>query len=166
MKIQQYAAAMAAYNAWMNEKVYASAAELSDEERKQDRGAAFKSVHGTLNHLLLTDGMWLQRFRGETVAVMPLDHELHAEFAALWEARRALDAEITAWAEALTEEFGSGPFRFRSVSVPRDWELPGWAVVVHFFNHQTHHRGQVTTLLAQLGKDPGVTDFPRMPYFD
>jgi len=165
MRIGEYAAAMTAYNAWMNEKIYTAAAELSDEERKRDLGAAFGSLHGTLNHLLLTDQTWLQRFRGQPVTMRALDQELYADFEELWEARRRMDREITAWAAALTEEFGETPFRFFSVSVNREFVLPGWSVVVHLFNHQTHHRGQAQTLLLQLGKDPGPTDLPWAPYF-
>jgi len=165
MQIREYAVAMAVYNRWMNEKVYACAAELSDDERKADRGAAFRSIHGTLNHLLLTDLAWLQRFRGQPVTMKAPDQELHADFDSLWEARKAMDAEIVAWAQGLTDEFGDAPFRFVSVSYNKQWELPGWSVVVHLFNHQAHHRGQLTRLLAQLGRDAGVTDLPWSPHF-
>jgi uncharacterized damage-inducible protein DinB len=166
MRVHDYAAAMAAYNRWMNEKLYAAAAELSDEERKRDLGAAFRSIHGTLNHLVLTDEAWLQRFRGAPVTMKSPDQELYVDFAELSEARCALDAEIDAWANSVTEEFAAGDFRVFSVSYNRQYVLPGWAAVVHFFNHQTHHRGQATTLLAQLGKDAGVTDLPLMPFFN
>jgi uncharacterized damage-inducible protein DinB len=166
MQINDYAAAMAAYNAWMNEKIYAAAAELTEEQRKRDLGAAFRSVHGTLNHLLLGDQAWMQRFRGQPVTMRSPDQELHADFESLRAARRTLDAEIAFWARDLPSGFGDAPFRFFSVSYNRERVLPGWAVVAHFFNHQTHHRGQMTTLLAQLGGDAGVTDLPWMPYFD
>lgn len=166
MKLRDYAVAMAAYNSWMNEKIYAAAAELSDEERKQDRGAAFGSIHGSLNHLLLGDQAWLQRFHGQLVTMKSPDQELYAEFEELLAARRAMDAEITAWAETLTEEFGDAPFPVRSVTYNREWVRPAWSLVVHFFNHQTHHRAQAGTLLHQLGKDIGATDLPVQPFFD
>ncbi len=165
MQLREYAGGMAAYNQWMNEKLYAAAGELSDEERKRDLGAAFRSIHGTLNHLLLTDQAWMQRFRGEPVTMQAVDQELYAAFEPLWEARRALDAEIAAWAEQVPESFGAAPLRVFSISYQREFILPGWVAVTHLFNHQTHHRAQAGTLLHQLGKDPGVTDLPAMPRF-
>ena len=166
MKIRDYAMAMAAYNRWMNERMYACAAELSDEERKRDLGAAFRSIHGTLNHLLLADRSWLERFHGEPVTMRSPDQELHTDFEELRAARREMDAEISAWAESLTDDWGDAPFHFRSVSYNREWTRPAWTLVTHLFNHQAHHRGQITTLLFQFGKDMGVTDLPVAPYFD
>ena len=162
MQIREYAVTMAAYNAWMNERLYAAAAELTDEERKRDLNAAFKSIHGTLNHLLLADRSWLERFRGEPVTMKSPDQELYADFEQLRAARAAMDAEITAWAEEITEEWAEAPFHFRSVSYNREWTRPAWVLVTHLFNHQAHHRGQVTTLLKQAGYEPGVTDLIAM----
>lgn len=166
MNLADYARAMAAYNQWMNEKVYDVAATLTDEERKRDLGAFFGSLHGTLNHLLLGDRAWMERFHGKPVTMKSPGEELFADFADLRAARAAMDDEITAWAASLDADYGSAPFRFFSVAYNRERVLPGWAPVIQMFNHQTHHRGQVTTLLKQLGRDPGVTDFPWMPMFD
>ena len=166
MRLRDYAVAMAAYNAWMNERLYALCAELSDHERKRDRAAFFASIHGTLNHLLLGDQAWMQRFTGETVTMRSPGDELFADFAELHAARRRLDGRIAEWAGALPDDAGETPFSFFSVTYNRQRTLPGWAPIVHFFNHQTHHRGQLTTLLSQLGVDPGITDFPWMPFFD
>ena len=96
MRIREYATAMAAYNRWMNENVYAKAAELSDEERKRDLGAFFGSIHGTLNHILLADLWWMQRFHGETLVKKALGDELYAGFDELTAARREMDAKIIA----------------------------------------------------------------------
>jgi len=166
MRVRDYASAMAAYNRWMNEKVYAAAAELSDEERKRDLGAAFGSVHGTLNHLLWGDTAWMQRFRGEPLTVKSPDEELYSNFEELLAARRAMDEEIAAWAAGLDDSWGDAPFSVYSVTYRRHFARPAWALLAHMFNHQTHHRGQLTTLLSQLGKDAGITDLPMMPYFD
>ena len=163
MNIATYASNMAAYNAWMNEKLYASAAELSDEERKRDMGAFFGSIHLTFNHLYIVDEAWLQRFAGEPVSMASPREERFTNFDDLRIARRWLDARISTWATQLTDENTAAPFRFQSVAYQRELVFPGWAVVVQMFNHQTHHRGQITTLLKQLGKDPGVTDFPFTP---
>lgn len=166
MNIRDYAVAMASYNSWMNEKIYRLAGGLDDHQRKRNLGAFFKSIHGTLNHLLLMDQAWLQRFRGQDLTMTSADQELFADFGELSAARTKMDQAIEAWASDVTEEFGHTPFRFYSVIYKKERVLSGWAAIVHLFNHQTHHRGQAATLLTQLGKDPGITDFPWMPFFD
>src|SRR6266540_4145965 len=142
-----HARAMAAYNRWMNERIYECCARLSDEERKRDVGAFFKSIHGTLDHLLLGDRLWLGRFKGRPFKVESLAQELYADFAELRAERASTDAEIIAWVD------------------PQPRRYPFWFAVTSFFNHQTHHRGQVTTLLVQRGIDPGVTDLIWLPEF-
>lgn len=166
MKIRDYAIGLTAYNSWMNEKIFACAAELSDTEKKQDLSAFFKPIHGTLNHILLADESWLQRFRGQPVTMVSPSQEVYVHFDALRAARRAMDREITVWAEGLTDNFADQSFPFYSVTYRKSRVIPGWVAVTHLFNHQTHHRGQVTTLLKQTGKDSGVTDLPWIPQFD
>lgn len=163
MNVTTYARGMAAYNQWMNEKLYACASELPDEVRKRDMGAFFGSIHLTLNHIYVGDEAWMQRLAREPVSMTSAREERFADFQELWDARRLLDQRIARWAESVTDEFTDGMFRFTSVAYRREIELPGWAAVMQVFNHQTHHRGQVTTLLMQVGKDPGATDIPMMP---
>jgi uncharacterized damage-inducible protein DinB len=163
MNINTYASAMAAYNTWMNEKLYACAAELTDQARKRDMGSFFGSIHLTLNHLYIVDEAWLQRFHAEPVSMVSTNEERYTDFDALRQARALLDERISAWAAKITDESTAAPFRFKSVAYQRDLVFPGWAVIVQMFNHQSHHRGQITTLLKQLGKDPGITDFPFTP---
>ena len=158
-----YCKTMARYNQWMNEGLYALCAELSDAERKRDRGAFFGSIHATLDHILYGDLALLARFTGDPAEAPQLGVEIQPEFAALRAAREALDVRIDAWAETLTPTWLSAPFRYRSNVDGRTRETPTWRLVVHLFNHQTHHRGQVTTLLSQLGIDPGTTDLPFVP---
>jgi uncharacterized damage-inducible protein DinB len=158
-----YARAMAAYNRWMNDKLYDCAARLSDEARKRDVGAFFKSIHGTLNHLLLTDRIWLGRFTYKPFAAKSLDQELYADFAELRAERAVTDGAITAWVGALTEQDLAGELAYTTMTNLQPRRDPFWFALTHFFNHQTHHRGQVTTLLFQRGVDPGVTDFLRLP---
>jgi uncharacterized damage-inducible protein DinB len=155
---------LAQYNQWMNEKVYAAASKLSDAERTLDRGAFFKSIHGTLNHILLGDRVWLARFKAEKLengwigpgGIRTLDQELYADFAELQRERVKTDAEIERWVGALTAEGLNANLQY--VRSGASIECPLWWAVAHLFNHQTHHRGQVTTLLMQAGRDPGVTD--------
>lgn len=156
--------ALARYNRWMNDSLYGLAATLTDEERKRDRGAFFKSIHGTFNHLLLADRVWLARFTGVTVpnefmgpgGIRSLDQELYADFAELRRERTLTDEVLSGWVSELTTERLAGPLVFMRRGQRQ--ELPLWWAVSHLFNHQTHHRGQITTLLSQQGCDPGVTD--------
>jgi uncharacterized damage-inducible protein DinB len=154
---------MALYNRWMNERQYEQCARLSDEERKRDAGAFFKSIHGTLNHLLLGDRIWLGRFLGEPFAVKSLAQELCSDFGELRAERRKTDATIVEWTGSLTDRDLAGELSFTSVVNPKPRRYPLWFAVTHFFNHQTHHRGQLTTLLSQRGVDPGVTDLIWLP---
>lgn len=164
----EYARTLSRYNRWMNEKLYAVAEQMTDAERKADRGAFFGSIHRTLNHLLLTDRVWLGRFDGVTLqegemgpgGIRSLDQELYSDFAELRRERVRTDDAIDAFVATLTDEKLRGPLRYlRRGNVN---ESPLWQVVAHLFNHQTHHRGQVTTLLMQSGHDPGVTDLVAM----
>lgn len=164
----EYARLMARYNRWMNEKVYLAAAKMTAAELAADRGAFFGSVLGTLNHLMVADLIWLQRFSAlpanaalaplrELSAPRALDETPYPDFATLREKREWLDGIIESWADTLDSadldqvlEYGNTrkqPFRKR---------MDG--LVMHFFNHQTHHRGQITTLLSQAGIDVGETD--------
>jgi uncharacterized damage-inducible protein DinB len=159
---------LARYNRWMNEKLYAVASQLTDEERKRDRGAFFKSIHGTLNHLLLSDRVWMARFTGVSLpghvlgpdGIRSLDQDLYADFEELQRERIKTDAEIVSWVSALTPERLAAPLVY--VRRGTTFDHPLWWSVAHVFNHETHHRGQVTTLLMQAGHDPGVTDLIAM----
>ena len=162
MRAEQ-ARVMAAYNRWMNERLYAICAQLTDEERKRDRQAFFRSIHGTLNHVLLGDKIWTGRFENRPFQVRSLDQELHQDFTALQRDREDTDRRIEAWAADLTDEALSGVLQYRTIVNPSLRSCPLWVAVTHFFNHQTHHRGQLTTLLSQCGKDCGVTDLIGMP---
>ena len=174
MSLVDHYRAMARYNAWMNEKIYAVAAEMPDSERRRDVRAFFHSIHETLNHLLLTDRAWLWRFthdarvaesrdaKGEPIAMTGrLDQELYADFEQLRRERVRTDADITAFAAALTPERLDGELVYRTTAGKEQRHVMWWAVS-HFFNHQTHHRGQMTTLLKQAGYDPGTTDLIEM----
>jgi uncharacterized damage-inducible protein DinB len=154
---------LARYNRWMNERLYECCARLSDAERKLDRRAFFGSIHGTLNHLLLGDRLWLSRFLAREFRIGSLADELYADFAELRRERVKIDAEILEWAEGLSEERLAGSLKFRSIVGNKDRSFPMWFAVQQFFNHQTHHRGQLTTLLSQAGVDPGVTDLLWLP---
>ena len=143
---------MAGYNAWANARVYEAAASLSDAQYRADRGAFFKSVHGTLNHLLATDRIWLRRFTGEGDAPNSLDAILFDALDDLRSARVAEDARIVAYVESLTEGDLDGAVTLPHHHQPgRRSTQPLGPALAHLFNHQTHHRGQVHGLLTGLG---------------
>ena len=154
---------MARYNRWMNQRLYAAAAQLSDAQRREDRGAFFKSLHGTLAHLIWGDRVWLARFTGQSIEGMSPKAGLEDSFDALRARREALDAELLAWVDGLRPEWLAADFRYFSLALQAHFTRPAWTLVTHLFNHQTHHRGQVTTLLMQFGIDPGITDLPAEP---
>jgi len=168
MMTLEWIGALARYNRWMNDKLYGLAATLGDEARKRDSGAFFKSIHGTFNHLLVADRTWLARFTGVSVpdgfmgpgGIRSLDQELYADFDELRRERVITDDELSAWVSKLTPERLAGPLVYTRRGQPQ--ESPLWWAVAHVFNHQTHHRGQITTLLTQQGCDPGVTDLVAM----
>ena len=155
--------AMAQYNRWMNERLYAVCADIPDAERRRDRGAFFKSIHGTLNHLLLGDRLWLGRFLDRPFPVDSLDQELYADFDELRAERARADGEILDFSTALDEQALARDFCFTTVVNPGEHVFPFRHVLLHFFNHQTHHRGQLTTLIKQAGHEPGVTDLMWLP---
>ena len=163
MKPLEYVGTMARYNRWMNGKLYDCSAKLTDAQRKEDVGAFFKSIHGTLNHLLVGDSVWMGRFEGPVFVPESLAQELHSDFMQLRRAREAMDDRIVAWAKSLPEDTLAGELRYTSIVNPAPSVMPMWLAVTHFFNHQAHHRGQVTTLLMQRGIDPGVTDLMWTP---
>ena len=151
------------YNRWMNEKLYEVCATMPDELRKADKGAFFKSVHGTLNHILLADRIWLGRFLAQPFPARSLDQELYSDFDELRRERAITDAQIEAWVAGLTEETLAMPFSFTTMVNPQQRTYPLWILALHLFNHATHHRGQLTTLMEQNGYDSGVTDLLMLP---
>lgn len=142
----------AGYNAWANRRLYDAAASLSDTDYRADRGAFFKSMHGTLNHLLATDYIWMKRFTGAGEAPDRLDAILHETFGPLRAAREAEDRRIVAWVYGLDEARLKGVIRYRRVSTPEEFVQPLMPALDHWFNHQTHHRGHAHMTLTTLGR--------------
>jgi len=151
----------ARYNRLANETLYAACAGLTGAEYRRDLGAFFGSVHGTLNHLLLGDRIWMARFEGGTSPSTGLDAILFEEFAALREARAGMDERIERFFANLPAGFEGRSVRYVNNS-GFDSEDPLAVILPHFFNHQTHHRAQVHTMLSQLGHAPPVLDLHRV----
>jgi uncharacterized damage-inducible protein DinB len=157
-----YVAAMARYNRWQNVSLYEAADTLSDAARRADRGAFFKSIHGTLNHVLWADVIWLSRIAegsapscGIAASASYVDH-----WDALKRERAACDARLIQWAEGLDADALAGELTWRPASAVGDATVtkPRWLVIAHIFNHQTHHRGQAHALLTAAGAKPQATD--------
>jgi uncharacterized damage-inducible protein DinB len=156
---------MALYNRWQNENLFGAADRLSDAERRLDRGAFFGSIHATLSHLLWADRVWMSRFAGwakpdggirESVSLYP-------DWERLKEARAASDVKLVAWSNEIDPQWLAENVTWVSMAVQREVTKPVWLLLVHFFNHQTHHRGQVHAMLTQAGGKPHDTDLFVMP---
>ncbi len=156
---------MAEYNEWMNSRLYKTCSSLSDAEIKAERGAFFKSIYLTLNHIMYGDLAFMSRFTGDPSVAPDINQELYSGFSSLYHHRVELDKRIITWTSTLTEEWLSEVLTYQSKVDGKHRAVPHWVLVVHMFNHQTHHRGQVTTLLSQMGLDLGTTDIPFMPLF-
>lgn len=136
------------YNRLANELLYAACTELDDAERRKDRGAFFRSIHGTLNHIMVGDRIWMARFEGGTAPSTGLDAILHDDFDELRAARVVEDARIEAFASRLDDALLAGTLAYVSHE-GHAFDDPMTVLLAHFFNHQTHHRGQITAMLRQ-----------------
>ena len=161
-----YVRRMARYNRWQNQNLYSVANELSDEERRRERGAFFGSIHKTLSHLLWADRIWMSRFSPEVEkpqAGIPESVSLYPEWDGLKRERVTFDEMIVGWADKLNPAWLVGDLTWYSGAAKRDVTKPKWQLVMHYFNHQTHHRGQVHCMLTQAGGKPHSTDLPALP---
>ena len=151
---------MAAYNAEMNRRLYAAAQRLSEEARRLPRGGFWGSIHGTLCHLLWGDLMWMSRFDGwPAPTVKQVDSPtLIEDFAALQRARVETDEKISQWADRISSAWLAEDLAWFSPSVNRELRRPRHFLVVHFFNHQTHHRGQAHAMITAANERTGDTD--------
>lgn len=156
---------MAQYNAWQNANLYGAAEGIGDEARRLDRGAFFGSIHRTLCHLLYADTMWMHRFIGTPMPDRPFAES--STFVGNWReltARRVrLDQTICDWADGVDQAWLDSTLRWYAASIDSDIAKPAGLTVVHIFNHQIHHRGQVHAMLTMAGARPDVTDVLLMP---
>ena len=177
MSVKENMQLMASYNQWMNQAIYKAAGELSYANLVEDKGAFFGSVLGTLNHNLAADIIWLKRFAAHFTELSSLDRvrvleqpaalntRLFDDLLLLQSQRFELDLLIIAMMDEVTDEMLASALEYINMKGVDHSQRFGFTLQ-HFFNHQTHHRGQITTLLSQLGIDVGVTDLittiPRM----
>jgi len=151
---------MAAYNAEMNRRIYAAAQRLPERERRLARGAFWGSIHGTLCHLLWGDRMWMSRFDDWPKPTISQKDSatLIDDFDELARARIEADERISSWAEHLGAEWLAQEQVWFSASINRELRQPRSLLVTHFFNHQTHHRGQAHAMITACGEKTGDTD--------
>ena len=161
-----HAQLMAKYNRWQNQSIYSAASTLTDEQRKQDRGAFFKSIHGTLNHLLWGDQTWMNRLAGmppPCAKSIADSASYYDDWSELRNQREAYDEAIGQWADSVSQSWLAEELSWYSGAAGRELSKPKWLLVTHFFNHQTHHRGQLHAMLTAAGAKPEDTDIIMMP---
>ena len=162
----EYVQTMARYNHWQNASIYGAVTNLTGDQRREDRGLFFGSIQSTLNHLLWGDRTWLHRFAGVAparAAGIPDSVNEHDSWDEMVQAREVLDAEILDWSLKVDDAFLRDELSWYSGAVGRQVSKPYGLLVTHFFNHQTHHRGQVNGALTALGHKLDDTDLPFMP---
>jgi len=156
--VKEHFALMADYNTWANARLFSMAAQLSDEQYRRDVGAYFKSLHGTLNHLLVADRIWLHRLTGTGVAPTRLDAILFESLAELAQARREEDERLVRFVDGVTNAQLEAALEYRTTKGLAQQHLRR-EILAHLFNHQTHHRGQAHGILTTLGvKEPDSLD--------
>jgi uncharacterized damage-inducible protein DinB len=155
-----YIRTMAEYNAEMNRRLYGATARLTDAERREPHGAFWGSIHGTLTHILWGDRQWMSRFDRCERPTTPIKQsaQMIEDFAVLGAEREKADAAISRWAAKADEAWLAEDLTWFSGAAYREVRAPLRLLVTHFFNHQTHHRGQVHAMLTAAGQETGDTD--------
>ena len=150
---------MARYNRWANQRLYAACAELPPPEYHKPRPAFFGSIHGTLNHLLVGDRIWLARIEGRPCPHQRLDDQPCATLAALEAERVAEDERMVRLVDGYQDDAEVGrPVRYRMITRPDETEMSLHLCWLNLFNHETHHRGQVHDQLSQTEVAPPPLD--------
>jgi uncharacterized damage-inducible protein DinB len=156
----QHFQTLARYNTIANQRLYAVCATLSDLEYRKERFGSFGSIHRTLNHILLGDRVWMERFEGAETRTPPLGMILYDDFESLRTAREHEDARIEIFMNALTPDLLDREIHYVN-SAGLAFADPAPLVMDHLFNHQTHHRGQAHTMLSHAGVQPPSLDMHR-----
>ena len=149
---------LARYNRWANARLYGAVHQLSTEDFRAPRNGFFGSICGTLNHLYVGDRCWLARFEGLPIPHQRLDEVPHPLFDHLWSARQVEDHRILRLMAEVPEKWFDGKLRYTSMANGQDISLPMDLAVLHFFNHQTHHRGQAHAMLSGTDVAPPPLD--------
>lgn len=162
----EYIKTMSLYNAWVSEATYVACDQLSDKDRKADIGLFFKSIHGTLNHLLWGDQVWMYRLTGTPAPIseaIPGSTTQYDDYDEMRDVRLAFDQVIVKWASGVQQSDIDGELSWFSSAVDAQVTKPRPLLIMQMFNHQTHHRGQIHGALTRAGIKAPVTDLPFMP---
>jgi len=152
------------YNQWANRRLYAAVRALPDSEYRRHRGAFFGSLHGTLNHIVVADRIWMRRFTGEGPVQTKLDEILFEDIAELEAARTHEDERIIRYVDDLADADLARTFTYRTITSPRDITQPLAPALAHFFNHQTHHRGQAHCLVTEIAGNDAMPSLDLLLY--
>ena len=152
---------LARYNRAANQRLYEACAHISDEEYRRQRAGSFGSIHALLNHGLLADRIWMSRFSGAGKTTPPLNTVLYDEFSSLRTARQQDDVAMEEFFHNAPESFLTEKLSYTN-SKGVHYEEASVPAVLHMFNHQTHHRGQVHVMLSQCGVQPPSLDMHRI----
>jgi uncharacterized damage-inducible protein DinB len=151
---------MARYHTWATERLLSSIAPIPEESYRRPCGLFFRSIHGTLNHLLLTDGeLWFPRFAEGRSASLPLDAEVESDRAVLASRLVAAAARWPGHVGSLDDAALSGDLRY-TATTGEARSMPMSGALLHVFNHATHHRGQITAAISMLGFEFPPLDLP------
>ena len=148
--MKQHFAMMADYSRWANARLYETTASLADELFKKPVGVYFKSLHGTLNHLLVSDRIWMHRLDRSGTHPDKLDAIIFEDLAPLRRAREVEDLRIIQYVHGLADGNFDKMWEYRTLSGSPQ-QQPIRHILAHLFNHQTHHRGQAHAALTALG---------------
>ena len=141
---------MAEYNAWANRRLYGMARQLTDEQYRRDVGAYFKSLHGTLNHLMVADLIWMRRLTGTGDHPDNLNAIVFDDLPSLSAARQQEDQRIIRFVDSLSDAQLEEMWDYRTLN-GTPWKQRRRDILAHLFNHQAHHRGQAHAILTALG---------------
>lgn len=161
-----HARLMARYNMWQNDSMIRVASTLSVEELTKTRGAAFRTIPETANHILWADQSWLSRIAdhpGPRVMTIPESTNLTDSWEDYIPERQQMDQYILQWANKLTDTHYERDYRWYSGAMKMELTRPMSVIITHLFNHQTHHRGQIHAMMTEAGLKPDDTDIPFMP---
>jgi uncharacterized damage-inducible protein DinB len=163
--MKAYFERMARYNRWANRRLYGAVAQLEPEEIQAPRSGFFPSIAKTLNHLVVTDRIWLGRFTADPSPHTKLDEAPYDDFAELTAAREAEDQRLIAYTKALTPGEIEGVLHYKNMAgeAKSSARLP---LLAHVFNHQTHHRGQAHAMLSSTRIAPPSIDLVYFIYED
>ena len=159
--LKQHFQMLARYNTLANRKLYEVCSQLSDAQRKQIRPAFFKSIHGTLNHIMIGDRIWMGRFKGQEMPYTQLDAILYHDFEILQKARIIEDKNIEAFISNAREDFFGNTISYAN-NQGKVYSDSTELLIAHFFNHQTHHRGQIHDMLTQTEIEPPALGMHRI----